>query len=126
MGENRMEKHQIDALESRLKQLKSDLEDLGDGSDIDELLFRIHFPGWTTLPEHFLVTGITESLIQQVASVRQLKETLTDGSRVIIGDPEGVREAQKKVNQPSPAPHAPPSGSKTLGGGDGPSYHDQA
>lgn len=119
-----MEKQEIDALESRLKQLKSALEDLADGSEIDELLGRIHFPGWTTLPEQFLVTGITESLMRQVASVRQLKETLTDGGRVIVGDPEGILLARKKVNQPSPPPKAPPGGSKTLGGGDGPSGID--
>jgi hypothetical protein len=122
-----MDKQEIDALESRLKQLKSALEDLGDGSEIDELLGRIHFPGWTTLPEQFLVTGITESLMGQVASVRQLKEILTDGGRVITGDPEGILVARKKVNQqPPPAPQSPPGGGDAPVGGPSGHAEDEA
>lgn len=119
-----MDKQAIDSLESRLKQLKSALEDLGDGSEIEEMLVWIHRPGWTTLRDQFFVTGITESLTQQVTSAKQLKEILIGGGRAIIGESEGIHEdtlKKPKAAPPAPAPPGPPGGSSTLGGDGGPS-----
>jgi len=81
-----MDEQAIDALEAKLKRLKSALEDLGDGSEIEEMLLWIHQRGYTTQLDHFFITGITESLTQQVASAKHLKEILVGGGRAIIGE----------------------------------------
>jgi hypothetical protein len=66
-----------------LKELAQAIGDLGDGSDVEDLIPIIHRPGWTTLPELTLVTGTTEALTAQVRTASELKRTLVEGAGMI-------------------------------------------
>ena len=52
-----MKEAEIRDLESRLKELARAIGDLGNGSDVEDLIPIIHSPGWTTLPQWLFVTG---------------------------------------------------------------------
>jgi len=126
-----MDSQSIDALESTLRQLQDAVKDLGNSSDIDELLLLIHNPGWTTPLDHFFVTNIAEALTQQLQTASRMKQVLIAGSRSIdAGDDGPILEdmaRKKKPSQPPPAPQPPPGGGPPGGegstggeGGDGP------
>jgi hypothetical protein len=78
-----MKEAEIQDLESRLKELARAIGDLGDGSDVENLIPIIHRPGWTTLPEFTFVAGTTEALTAQVRTVNELKRTLVEGAGMI-------------------------------------------
>jgi hypothetical protein len=61
-----MKEAEIRYLESRLKELAQAIGDLGNGSDVEDLIPIIHRPGRTPLPEWLFVTGTTEALTAQV------------------------------------------------------------
>jgi len=61
-----MKQAEIRSLESRLKELAQAIRDLGNGSDVEDLIPIIYRPGRTTLPEQLFVTGTTEVLTAQV------------------------------------------------------------
>jgi len=75
-----MKEAEIRDLESRLKELAHAIGDLGNGSDVEDLIPIIHSPGWTTLPEWLFVTGTTEALTAQVRTANELKRTLVEGA----------------------------------------------
>ena len=75
-----MKEAEIRDLESRLKELARAIGDLGNGSDVEDLIPIIHRPGWTTLPEWLFVTGTTEALTAQVRTANELKRTLVEGA----------------------------------------------
>jgi hypothetical protein len=110
-----MDSHSIDALESTLRQLQDAVKDLGNSSDIDELLLMIHNQGWTTPRDHFFVTNIAEALTQQLQTASRMKQVLIAGSRSIdAGDDGPIQEdlvRKKRPNQPPPAPQPPPGSS---------------
>lgn len=122
-----MDRESIDALESTLRQLQDAVKDLGNSSDIDELLLVIHNQGWTTTLDHFFVTNIAEALTQQLRTASRMKQVLIAGSRSIdAGDDGPIHEdmaRKKKPYQPPPAPQPPPSSGPPPGegstGGDG-------
>jgi hypothetical protein len=60
-----MDEIDVEALGSSLRELSESIGELGDGQDVGDLIKAIHGPGWTTLPEHELVSGITRSLIHR-------------------------------------------------------------
>jgi hypothetical protein len=123
MGEvsEAMDRQSIDALESTLRQLQDAVKDLGNSSDIDELLLLIHNPGWTTTRDHFFVTSIAEALTQQLQTASRMKQVLIAGSRSIdAGDDGPILEdlaRKKKPFQPPPAPQPPPGGGPPGGEG---------
>ena len=116
-----MDRESIDALELTLRQLQDAVKDLGNSSDIDELLLVIHNPGWTTTRDHFFVTNIAEALTQQLWTASRMKQVLIAGSRSIdAGDDGPIHEdlaRKKKSNQPPPAPQPPPSSGPPPGEG---------
>ena len=61
-----MKEAEIRYPESRLKELAQAIGDLGNASDVEDLIPIIHRPGWTPLPQWLFVTGTTEALTAQV------------------------------------------------------------
>ena len=61
-----MKEAEIRYLESRLKELAQAIGDLGNGSDVEDLIPIIHRPGRRPLPEWLFVTGTTEALTAQL------------------------------------------------------------
>lgn len=74
--------HDIPGLEALLKKLQHEMLELS-GGDLEELFRVIHFPGWTTPAEFQLVWGVTESLIAQVNTLRNLQKTLISGAKAV-------------------------------------------
>ncbi len=76
-------KHNIAHLETRIKELGEQLETMGDTSDLKEMIFLIHQPGWTTPAEYLLVNSIVDVMLEQVKAFATLRQGLITGSRVI-------------------------------------------
>ena len=76
-------KHNIAHLETHIKELGEQLETMGDTSDLKEMIFLIHQPGWTTPAEYLLVNNIVDVMLEQVKALTTLRQGLITGSRVI-------------------------------------------
>jgi hypothetical protein len=73
----------ITHLETKVKALSAQLKALADTSDVEELLSLIHKPGWTTIAELTLVSGIVDSIQGHTNNLAELRKTLLSGSRAI-------------------------------------------
>jgi hypothetical protein len=78
-----MEKHELVKLESKIKELNDVCREIGDESNMKEMLLIIRRPGWTTPAELALVNVAVESLINQVRAVNSLRESLVAGARQV-------------------------------------------
>src|SRR5690242_16481975 len=92
--------HNIAHLETRVKELGEQLETMGDTSDLEEMIFLIHRPGWTTPAEYLLVSGIVDAMQEHAKALTTLRQSLITGSRVI-------GEQADELN-PQPLPPGPP------------------
>jgi hypothetical protein len=73
----------ITSLETKVKALSAHLKALANTSDLEELLVMIHRPGWTTVAELALVSGIVDSIQGHVNNLAELRKTLLSGSRAV-------------------------------------------
>jgi hypothetical protein len=73
----------IHDLDRRLRELSAAFTDLGNSDDFDELFKIIHFPGWTTWPEVFLVNTVIDAMERAVADSRSLRKALLQGALAI-------------------------------------------
>ena len=78
-----MDKHDVTHLETQIKQLGRCFSSLADDRDFQELITIIHRPGWTTVAEHLLVTGVVDSMLAQAKTLVGLKQALLNGSRAV-------------------------------------------
>jgi len=75
---------QIKALEARLNLLGDKLASLvGPSQQVGELIPVIHRPGWTTVAELALVSGLVESMIKQTELIGDLHTTLMRGAQAV-------------------------------------------
>ncbi len=84
-----MEKFQLDKLETSINQFREELRRLTADDDTAELPKIIHRPGWTTLAEYLLVTGLVDSMRAQVRVLVEMKQALLAGSRE-VGEKTGA------------------------------------
>ena len=68
---------------THVNNLTSRLKDLSQDQEFEELLGIIQKPGWTTVAEAALVTGMLESLNAQVEHMKALKKSLLAGARAV-------------------------------------------
>ncbi len=80
-----MPQHDVARLEASLKQVQAHLANLSGREDFEELLLIIHRPGWTTVAEFELVSGIVETLQVHAQAMVRLKQALMAGSRQVGG-----------------------------------------
>ena len=87
MAHNTQHDAKIKALEGRLNQLSDKLASFNSHSQqISELIPVIHRPGWTTLAEVTLVSGVVEAMIKHTEVVAELHSALMRGSQAIGKD----------------------------------------
>lgn len=78
-----MKPNDIAQFETRIKALSQGLADLASDREFHEFLVLIRKPGWTTVAELALVTGLVDVMIAQTASLAASKQTLLTGSRAV-------------------------------------------
>ncbi len=84
--ERQISPEKLKHVQVRLQELHRNLtaltEDSGSNSDFWRI---IHNPGWTTLPDVALATGILESMHEQVKALRGIKQVFVEENRHILG-----------------------------------------
>jgi hypothetical protein len=75
-----MGKHDLSGIEKSIKSSIKELNDLGNGEDLEELLKIIRHPGWTTPAEFVLTTVLAENLVRQLEVARRMKAGLLAGA----------------------------------------------
>jgi len=93
------DEHSLAHLEWRIKELGEQLGTMGDTSDLEELIFLLHQPGWTTPAEYLLVSGIVDAMQEHGKALTTLRQSLITGSRL-------VSEQAEELN-PQPLPPDP-------------------
>jgi len=84
MAHNAQHDAQIKALEGRLNLLGDRLASLvGHSQQVGELIPIIHRPGWTTVAELTLVSGLVDSMIKHTELVGELHTTLMRGAQAV-------------------------------------------
>jgi len=78
----------VSQLNRRLGELKTAYVGLGAPDDFDELFKITHGPGWTTLPEIFLVNALVDAAESNVRDAQRLRKALLEGART-IGEASG-------------------------------------
>jgi hypothetical protein len=91
--------HNLAHLERRIKELGEQLGAMGDISDLEETIFLLHQPGWTTPAEYLLVSGIVDTMQEHARALTTLRQSLITGSRLIS-------EQAEELN-PQPLPPGP-------------------
>ena len=77
----------IKALEGRLSQLSDKLASLhAHSTQVSELIPVIHRPGWTTLAEVTLVSGMVEAMIKHTEVMAELHSSLMSGAQAVGKD----------------------------------------
>ncbi len=73
----------VNELNGRLRELKAAYVGLGTSDDFEELFHIIHGPGWTTLPEIFLMNALVDAAESNVQDAQRLRTALLEGARTI-------------------------------------------
>ena len=87
-----MKTHDVTHLDTQIKDMCHSLANLADEKDFEEFRLLIRKPGWTTVAELSLVTGVVDSMHSQLKTLTGLKQVLLIGSRAV----------RSEVNLPSP------------------------
>ena len=78
----------VNKLNRRLRELNAAYVSLGKSDDFEELFKITHGPGWTTLPEIFLVNALVNAAESNVKDAQRLRKALVEGART-IGETSG-------------------------------------
>lgn len=78
-------KHDTGSLERQVNELSRSLSSVLTEKDLREYILTIKRPGWTTPAEFLFATGIVSAMQAQVQVLGDLKQTLFDGSREVVG-----------------------------------------
>ena len=78
----------VNELNRRLRELKAAYVGLGTSGDFEELFRIVHGPGWTTLPEIFLMNALVDAAESNVQDAQRLRTALLEGART-IGEASG-------------------------------------
>jgi len=73
----------VEQLDERIRDLSAAFADLGTSDDFKELFRIIHGPGWTTLPEVFLMNALVDSAERAVDDARRVRQALLEGARAV-------------------------------------------
>lgn len=82
-GSAGIQKHDVDRLETQVRELSRSLASLATEQEFKEFILSIRRPGYTTPAEFRLVAGIVASMQAQVQVLGELKQTLFEGDREI-------------------------------------------
>lgn len=73
----------LENLERGISQLDQSLDGLGEDDGLGKLLKIIHRPGWTSVAELTLVSGLVEVMQAQVNMLVRTRDLLLSGSREV-------------------------------------------
>jgi hypothetical protein len=82
-----MEQHEITQLKARIEDLCQNLASVAEHKDFTELLQIIHRPGWTTIAEAMLISGVVDIMHTHTQTLARLKQLLLTGSRAVAMAP---------------------------------------
>jgi hypothetical protein len=83
-----MEKHELDHLESRTKELRQHLRSLADDKSLEEFMFIIRKPGFTSVAEALLFRGAVDGLLAHVQAVNGLKNVIVSAAAKVELNPQ--------------------------------------
>lgn len=78
-----MNGHDLKSLEHRINETRRSVADFAAGSDFEELLIIIRRPGWTSVAESLMVSGIVEAIHANVKALAELKSVLVSGAQKV-------------------------------------------
>lgn len=76
--------HDIEKLAIKIKRLVAEIDIYAGDDRWNVLLEIIHKQGWTKPAEYRLVDGIVENMTEQMRVMTHLKDTLFEGSRMVL------------------------------------------
>lgn len=79
-----MQEHNVDRLDTQIKELHATLHILSDDDLWLELIKLLRQPGWTTPAEFVLFDGITQAMHVHARALVEMKQVLLEGSRAIV------------------------------------------
>jgi hypothetical protein len=82
-----MDQHEITQLTTRIEDLCQNLASVAEHKEFTELLQMIHRPGWTSVAEAMLITGIVDVMHGHTQTLARLKQVLLTGSRAAATSP---------------------------------------
>jgi len=83
-----MEKHDVVHLENKIQELSDSLTGLAAEKGFKDLAALIHKPGFTSVAESFLLTGVVGSMIEQAKVLSGLKQVLFDAAARVELNPQ--------------------------------------
>jgi hypothetical protein len=85
-----MPDHDIPRLLAQIEALRGHLKELSDDADLRQLeaYIRKPPPGWTTVAEFTLVSGLVQGLSAHSTAMREVKRTLVQGGLAVSLDPQ--------------------------------------
>jgi hypothetical protein len=83
-----MQEHEATHLERRLRELHSGVQRLAAEQPVDSLISIIHKPGWTTVAEFELFTGLVEAMIAHTNSLAAMRQALFSGASKVELNPQ--------------------------------------
>ena len=88
-----MPDHDIPGLLAQIEALRGHLKEMSDDADLRQLEAYIqtpphHPPGWTTIAEFTLVSGLVQGLTAHCMAMRELKRTLVQGGLAVALNPQ--------------------------------------
>ena len=87
-----MPDHDIPGLLAQIEVLRGHLKEVSDDADLRQLEAYIrkppHPPGWTTVAEFTLVSGLVKGLTAHSMAMRELKRTLVQGGLAVALNPQ--------------------------------------
>jgi hypothetical protein len=88
--------HNMAHLEARIKELSTQLATIANTQDLEEMIFIIHKPGWTTPAEYLLVSGLVDAMHEHTNALASLRQTLINGSRAVELNPQPIPPGQSE------------------------------
>ena len=78
-----MEKRHIEELEGKIKKLQTALTSISVSDDLDEFWRLIHSPPFTSVAEGIFVSGLVDSMIEQLEVFANMRSMLLTASRKV-------------------------------------------
>jgi hypothetical protein len=83
-----MQKHDLDRLETKTRELRSTATKLADDGGFGELLRIIHRPGFTSVAEAALIVSIVDSMAAHASTLLTLQQALLSAAAKVELNPQ--------------------------------------
>jgi hypothetical protein len=83
-----MDHEHITRMETQVRELHEHLETLASHQPVHQLLDMIHKPGWTSIAEQAMISGLLDAMFAQARALSALKLVLLDGASKVELNPQ--------------------------------------